>query len=199
MIKAVRLALALWRIRNTGTDPKHPLSKVLTKLGPIYIKLGQTISTRPDLTGEAISEDLKTLQDKLPPFSSKKAREIFEDECGVSIDDAFKHFDDTPVAAASIAQVHKARLKNGDLVAVKIVRPDIAKRYASDVRGMRSIALLMTRFFPKYKRLRAPEVVDLFERTMHAELDLKMEAACASELKDNTLDGVHVPKVYWAL
>ena len=173
------------------------LAHALTRLGPIYIKLGQTLSTRPDLTGEEIAEDLKTLQDKLPPFSTKKAIKIFESECGVKISDAFDRFDETPVAAASIAQVHKAKLKNGEQVAVKILRPNIEKEYASDIRGLRLLAKLLHWFLPKYRRLRAAEVVDLFDRTMRAELNLKLEAACASELRDNAAPGIYVPKVYW--
>lgn len=192
MIKILRL---LWALSSSSRAGK--LAATLTRLGPIYIKLGQTLSTRPDLTGEAIAEDLKTLQDKLPPFPTKIAIKTFESECKLKISDVFEYLDETPVAAGSIAQVHKARLKNGELVAVKILRPNIEKEYASDIRGLRLLAKLMNWFLPKYRRLRATEVVNLFDKTMHTELNLKLEAACASELRDNSLAGIYVPKVYW--
>lgn len=182
---------------SSHAAPREMLSKTLTKLGPIYIKLGQTLSTRPDLIGEAMAEDLKKLQDKLPPFPTKKAIETIESECKLKIADAFEYFDETPIAAASIAQVHRARLKNGELVAVKILRPNIEKEYASDIRGLRLLAKLTHWLVPKYRSLRASEVVNLFDKTMHAELNLKLEAACASELRDNAQSGIYIPKVYW--
>jgi len=180
-----------------GSSPRETLSKAFAKLGPIYIKLGQTLSTRPDFVGEVAAEDLKNLQDKIPPFSAKQAIKRFESECGIKISDVFEQFDATPVAAASIAQVHKARLKSGEWVAVKILRPNIEKEYAADIKGLRFCAKLVQWFLPKYKRLKAMEVVDLFAATMRVELNLKMEAACASELRDNTISDVYVPKVYW--
>ena len=109
------------------------LAGLFQSLGPIYIKFGQTLSTRPDLIGTEVADSLKYLQDKLPPFSSKIVRARIEKRFGQKISDLFETFEDTPVAAASIAQVHKARLKSGEIVAVKILRPNIAQKYEEDI------------------------------------------------------------------
>ena len=127
----------IFSIKGLFIKPKDSFGKRLTDcfydLGPIYIKFGQTLSTRPDLVGIEVAENLKYLQDKLPPFDTKIVHEKIENKFGKKISDLFIKFEEKPVAAASIAQVHKAKLKNGDTVAVKILRPDIAGKYERDM------------------------------------------------------------------
>lgn len=176
------------------------IASALKKLGPSFIKLGQTLSVRPDIVGEEIAECLTSLQDKIPPFPSEKAREIIEKELGRPLDSMFSKFDDEAVAAASIAQVHKAVTIEGEEVAVKILRPDIEKDFYRDIRLFYSIAKFL-RTFKKAKRLRPRAVVDVFAESVKKELDLRLEAAAASELKENCAndEGVYIPKLYWNL
>ncbi|HJD57575.1 2-polyprenylphenol 6-hydroxylase [Candidatus Tisiphia endosymbiont of Ptychoptera albimana] len=177
------------------------LTDCFKKLGPVYIKFGQTLSTRPDLIGVKITNYLQSLQDKLPPFSSDIARQIIEESFGQSADELFSAFEDIPVAAASISQVHKARLKSGELVAVKILRPEIHHTYNKDIKLLYILARLVARISTKLKRLRLVAVMDVFNATMKFELDLRLEAAAASELFDNFQNDVdiYIPKIYWQL
>lgn len=177
------------------------LAECLKALGPIYIKFGQTLSTRPDLIGIDISQSLQSLQDKLVPFSGNIAREMILKSFGQDVDELFSVFEDLPVAAASISQVHKAKLKSGEWVAIKILRPNIHNTYDKDIKLLYFLARLTTRFLIKLKRLRPVAVIDVFNNTMKFELDLRLEAAAASELADNFKDdiNIYIPKVYWAL
>lgn len=178
------------------------LANAFTQLGPTFIKLGQALSVRSDLVGVAIAKDLSILHDKLPPFSPWIAKHTIEEELGSSADNVFLEFDEKPVAAASIAQVHFAKLKNGENVAVKILRPKIEKQIAKDMSLLRWIAEIIEKRNPYYaKRLKPQEVVDTFEEIVHVELDLRMEAASASLLRENFADwdSFYVPKVNWAL
>ncbi|HJD67706.1 MAG TPA: 2-polyprenylphenol 6-hydroxylase [Rickettsia endosymbiont of Bembidion lapponicum] len=209
--------------RKSKEDYGKRLIDTLSSLGPIYIKFGQTLSTRPDLVGIQIADYLRLLQDKLPPFDSKVARwmvtslrgDIYVDEAisaskkkiatqssTVSHDAPlpFLHFNDSPIAAASISQVHKAQLATGDYVAVKILRPDIHKKYNRDIRLLYFLAKIASKF-SKAKRLKPLKVVDKFHETMKFELDLRLEAAAASELADNMQKdhNVIIPKIYWDL
>ncbi|MCZ6910025.1 MAG: 2-polyprenylphenol 6-hydroxylase, partial [Rickettsia endosymbiont of Ixodes persulcatus] len=207
-------------IKKSREDYGKRLIDCLSNLGPIYIKFGQTLSTRADLVGAEIAEYLRLLQDKLPPFDSGVAREIIEREfgeydaipwldheihnsnwiprssCGMTI----SHFDDNPVAAASISQVYKARLATGEYVAVKILRPDIHKKYNRDIKLLYFLARIVSKF-SKAKRLKPIKVVDKFHETMKFELDLRLEAAAASELMDNMRNDINIiiPKIYWDL
>lgn len=176
------------------------IASALNILGPSFIKLGQTLSVRPDIVGDEIADDLATLQDKIPPFSSQIARKTIEKELGRSIDSMFLKFDDNPVAAASIAQVHKAVTIDGHIVAVKILRPDIEKHFKRDINLFHSIASFL-KTFKKARRLRPDAVVSVFAESVKKELDLRLEAAAASELKENCIndEGVYIPKVYWNL
>lgn len=175
------------------------LTKCFERLGPIYIKFGQTLSTRPDLVGVEIARDLQYLQDNLPPFSYDTVKHKISTSIG-NIEDIFAHLDELPVAAASISQVHKAQLKTGELVAVKILRPDIHIKYNKDIKLLYFAAKLLVKHLKKMKRLRLIEVIDIFHNTMKQELDLRLEAAAASEMKDNFIDdqNIYVPKIYWA-
>lgn len=177
----------------------NAIVSALQELGPIYIKFGQTISSRPDLIGEEIAKELFLLQDRLPPFSSDIAISTIEKELGKSADQIFFEFNRQPIAAASIAQVHKAILKNGDIVAVKILRPNIEEEYASNIEGLYILSSIAEYFVPKrYKRFRAKELIDLFNRSMKMELNLLIESACCDEMKHNCAeDGIIIPNIYW--
>ncbi len=194
----------------------------LSEHGPIYIKFGQTLSTRPDLVGAEIAGYLRLLQDKLPPFDGGVARKLIASLRGdIYVDEAisaskqkiathstnarndalpFLHFDDKPVAAASISQVHKAQLATGEYVAVKILRPGIHKKYNRDIKLLYFLAKIISKF-SKAKRLKPIKVVDKFHETMRFELDLRLEAAASSELMDNMRNDINViiPKIYWDL
>lgn len=184
---------------------KHSFGKRIVhcfcELGPIYIKFGQTLSTRPDLIGNEIAENLKIMQDRLPSFDSQIARKIIEDRFKAKIEDIFDEFNDTPVAAASIAQVHKARLKSGEEVAVKILRPGIKQRYESDICFLEYSASISYFLCKKIKRLKLKEVMAVFRRSMKFELDLRTEAAAASRIHDNFIgdDTLRIPKIHWPI
>lgn len=177
------------------------LAALFQSLGPIYIKFGQTLSTRPDLVGIEVAESLKYLQDNLPAFSSEIVKNRIEERFNQKISEIFASFEDTPVAAASIAQVHKAQLKSGELVAVKILRPNIAQKYEEDITFLEYGAELITRFLRKAKRLKPKEVMAVFRQSMNLELNLRAEAAAASRILDNFIDdtSLHIPKIYWHL
>ncbi len=184
--------------------PRETLGRRLTdcfyELGPIYIKFGQTLSTRPDLIGTEIAESLKLLQDKLPEFDSKIARDLIEKCFNKTINEIFDDFDDKPVAAASIAQVHKARLKSGEIVAVKILRPDIATRYDNDIRFLEYCSSVISCISKKVQRLKTKEVIEVFRQSMKCELNLRSEAAAASRIYDNFIgdNTLRIPKIYWS-
>ncbi|QQV75519.1 putative protein kinase UbiB [Rickettsia tillamookensis] len=209
-------------IKKSQEDYGKRLIDCLSDLGPIYIKFGQTLSTRPDLVGAEIADYLRLLQDKLPPFDGGVARKLIASLRGdIYVDEAisaskqkiathstnarndtlpFLHFDDNPVAAASISQVHKAQLTTGEYVAVKILRPGIHKKYNRDIKLLYFLAKIISKF-SKAKRLKPIKVVDKFHETMRFELDLRLEAAASSELMDNMRNDINViiPKIYWDL
>src|SRR3990167_128392 len=173
----------------------------LEKLGPIYIKFGQLLSTRFDLVPSDILKELEKLQDRVPPFASELAVEKIESSFGKSIDELYGTFNRTPLASASIAQVHAATLKNGERVVVKIIRPQIKKIIRQDIAMMASVAKMMERFWRHGKRLRAVAVVKEFEKTIFDELDMVREAANASQLRRNFQHShmMMVPKITWDL
>jgi len=189
-----------WRwVRLSKVPRARRLREALEELGPIFVKFGQVLSTRPDLLPEDIAKELVALQDRVPPFSSDEAVRIVESELGESIDKLFKTFDREPIASASVAQVHFAVMPDGDEVAVKVLRPGISKVIERDLDLLYTLARLALRFSPQAKRLRPVEVVDQFRRTLHDELDLRREAANASQLKANFegSDLLYVPRVDW--
>ena len=185
---------------DTGNEAK--LSAALTSLGPSYIKLGQFLATRDDIIGRKLAADLSTLQDRLPPFSQDEARAAVEEALGSPIDRLFVSFG-PPVAAASIAQVHKAqvRLPDGSLrpVAVKVLRPGIEQRFRQDLDSYHFAAKMIERFHPPSRRLRPIAIVDTLAKSVAIEMDLRMEAAAISEMEDNIKndEGFRVPKVDW--
>lgn len=189
-----------WRwLRRTKVPRARRLREALEELGPIFVKFGQVMSTRPDLLPEDIATELVALQDKVPAFPGEEAVRIIESELGKPVDEIFKQFDRTPYASASVAQVHFAVMPNGDEVAVKVLRPGIEEVIERDIKLLYSLANLALRFSSQAKRLRPVEVVDQFRRTLHDELDLRREAANASQLKANFEDSdlLYVPRVDW--
>lgn len=181
-----------------GRDGER-LARALAELGPSFIKLGQLLSTRSDLVGEEMAADLAELQDKLSPFPAAEARAIIAEELERPVEVAFASFEDKPVAAASIAQVHFAITNDGREVAVKVLRPGIEMAFERDIDLFYWLAAGAQRAAPKLKRLRLTEVVDTFARTSRLEMDLRMEAAAASELAGNFQDdsSFNVPAVDW--
>ncbi len=177
------------------------LAMALAAMGPAYIKLGQTLATRPDLVGRPIAEGLATLQDRLPPFAFEKAKATVEEQLGHTLSELFDTFEETPVAAASIAQVHKAVLKDGRAVAVKVLRPDIESRFTRDLALFEWLAGLGERHSVEGRRLRLLQVVAKIRETVLAEMDLRLEAAAAAELADNMHGepGYRLPTIEWEM
>ena len=177
------------------------LLNCLIKLGPGYVKLGQALSTRPDLTGIEINYHLKKLQDDVKPFSGLIAKDIVEKETKSLINDVFISFDQIPIASASVAQVHTGILKNGDKVAVKILKPQIEKLLFNDFKFFYFASKCIELFFPKIKRLKLSKTVKVFFNISLIELDLTMEASAADELAENFKNHLNyrIPKIYWDL
>ena len=193
------LSVAWRRPDTSGLRPGEKLAKAFESLGPSFIKLGQSMATRPDLFGEQFAEDLTSLQDRLPPFPSIEARSIIEKALGKSLADVFTSFDDTPVAAASIAQVHFAVTSDGREVAVKVVRPGIEAAFARDLEMFSWLAGLIERAAPKSRRLRPTDVVATLARSVALEMDLRVEASSASELRENMRanSDYEIPAIDW--
>jgi ubiquinone biosynthesis protein len=187
----------LW---NNKPIDKEQIATLFIKLGPIYIKFGQTLATRSDIIGQDMALNLQQLQDKLPPFCSATACNIVERELDANLNTIFSHFERASTSSASVAQVHKATLLSGQQVAVKILRPNIDKTYAKDIALLSFLAKIVTRMLPKTKKLKLPEVVKVFETSMQMELNLKLEAANCSELAANIVNDEYiVPQIYWHL
>ena len=192
-----------WPFRWLGYrgDPSlPPVTRAITALGPAYIKFGQVLSTRPDVVGEDLSNQLRVLQDKLPPFDTATAKAMIAAELGRPVEALFASFSE-PVAAASIAQVHQARLLTGDEVAVKVLRPGIERAFRRDIDAFYFAASLIEALSPASRRLRPTDVVAHFDGVVTGELDLRLEASAASEFAENTKNdaGFRVPKPYWHL
>ncbi|MCB5174922.1 2-polyprenylphenol 6-hydroxylase [Microvirga lenta] len=202
---AGRAVLRLARLveRKGAGDGAARLSAALTRLGPSYVKFGQFLATRPDIVGVAAAHDLERLQDRMPPFPRAEAVRMVELALGRPIDELFLEFSD-PIAAASIAQVHKARIRTPEgeeTVAVKVVRPGVREGFARDLQAMRAAAKLFARLVPDARRLKPMEIVETLARSVAVEMDLRLEAAAVSELAENTKDDpdFRVPKPEWDL
>lgn len=158
-----------------GDSNQPPILRALTALGPAYIKFGQLMSTRPDIVGVDLARELRVLQDALPAFETDVAKAEVESELGISIDDAFESFSE-PVAAASLAQVHKAVVREtGQVVAVKVLRPGIERAFLKDVDAFYLAAWLIEFISPASRRLRPRAVIEHFAGVVDGELDLRME------------------------
>ncbi|HEX2134608.1 MAG TPA: 2-polyprenylphenol 6-hydroxylase [Microvirga sp.] len=198
---AIRAARAIEK-RQAG-DGSARLSAALTRLGPSYVKFGQFLATRPDIVGVAVARDLESLQDRMAPFSREEAARIVEAALGRPLDELFVAFGE-PIAAASIAQVHKARIRNRqgeESVAVKVVRPGVRERFARDLQAMRAAAHFAERFASEARRLKMVDVVETLARSVSIEMDMRLEAAAMSELAENAKDdpGFVVPRPDWDL
>lgn len=172
----------------------------LEDLGPLFVKFGQALSTRRDLLPTDVADELAKLQDKVPPFPGEQARLIVERSLGASVEEVFQEFDNQPLASASVAQVHAARLHNGAEVVVKVLRPKIAKEIRRDIDLLYFLARMLYRWWSEGRRLNPLEVVEEYEKTILNELDLLREAANASQLRRNFEDSdlLYVPEVYWS-
>ena len=203
---SVRIAARVlgWPFKWLGHkgDPNLPtVTRALMAMGPAFIKLGQTLSTRPDVVGHDLAEQLLVLQDKLPPFPTAAAKKTIEAELGAPVEELFSDFSDS-VAAASIAQVHKARLAgSGEAVAVKVLRPKIVRNMRRDIDAFYFAARVIEALAPGSRRLRPLDVVAHFEGVVMAELDLRLESANASEFAANAAkdEDIRVPRTRWDL
>jgi ubiquinone biosynthesis protein len=201
-IPAARMLAGLLRGGRPPSGEGRPgqrLAAALSELGPTFIKLGQALSTRADLLGEEMAADLSELQDKLPPFPGAQARAIIEEELGAPISELYSEFDDVPVAAASIAQVHFAVTAEGRQVAVKVLRPGIEKAFARDIDMLTWLAEWGELTQPRLRRLKPVESMRTFEDSVTLEMDLRFEAAAAAELAENFRgdDSFRVPEIDW--
>jgi len=184
-----------------GDPAMPPATRALTALGPAYIKFGQVLSTRPDVVGGELAQQLRVLQDKLPPFPREAAMAEVQRELGLSVDELFSEFSE-PIAAASIAQVHRARLADtGQDVAVKVLRPGIERAFRRDIDAFYFAARIVQLFAPGARRLRPMDVITHFDGVVRGELDLRLESAAASEFAANTGEdeGFRLPPIQWHL
>ena len=200
---AARPLLAMARLvaRREARAGSSRLVAAFARLGPSYVKLGQFLATRPDVVGASASRDLEKLQDRMPPFPRAEAVRIIEAAFDQKLDEVFIEFGE-PVAAASIAQVHRARVRDGEEtrdVAVKIMRPGVERRFARDLSDMYFAARFAERHFAEARRLRVVEVVDTLARTVRMEMDFRLEAAAASEFAENCAGDseFRVPVIDW--
>ncbi len=196
--RALRLAERA-AARDVPGTPGERLARALAELGPAFVKLGQTLSVRDDLVGTAVASDLSTLQDRLAPFPAEVARATIEADLGLPVAELFAAFEDRPVAAASIAQVHFALTPEGEEVAVKVLRPGIEAAIGRDLDLLLWSAQLVERWRPDLRNYRPVDTVKSLAETTRRELDLRLEAAAASEFAQNCANdaGFRVPRVDW--
>ena len=188
-----------WFQRSAGATRGERLRLALEELGPIFVKFGQAVSTRRDLLPVEIADELAKLQDRVPPFESIVAVAIIEQALGRPLKEIFATFDMTPLAAASIAQVHAATLKSGEEVVVKILRPGMHEVIERDLQVLGTLAALADEYWEDARRLRPTELVSEYRKTILDELDLMREAGNAAQLKRNFAGStlLYVPAVYW--
>ena len=179
--------------------PAQRLRLALEQLGPVFIKFGQLLSTRRDLLPVEVADALAQLQDRVPAFPSKQAIEIIEAALEQPLDQAFAEFDATPIASASIAQVHAAKLPTGDAVVVKVVRPEIRKVIVADLALLNTMVQLLQRNFPASQRLHLTQIVTDYRQTILSELDMLKEADNTQRLRNNFAESplLYVPRVHW--
>jgi len=185
--------------RDRNVPRGQRLREALEELGPVFVKFGQVVSTRPDLIPADIAVELTRLQDDVLPFPGDEAREVIERALDAPLSEHFASFDVQPLASASVAQVHGATLQDSTEVVVKVLRPGIEKVIEQDLQLLYQLARLADRHWPNARRLRPLEVVDDYDKTIHDELDMMREGANASQLRSNFLDSdmIYVPQIYW--
>ncbi|QHS10490.1 ubiquinone biosynthesis regulatory protein kinase UbiB [Sinimarinibacterium sp. NLF-5-8] len=210
----IRRVISRYRLREflkpdqPSRDPRprgERLRLALEELGPVFVKFGQALSTRPDIVPPDIASELARLQDRVRPFAGSTARAIIEEELGQPVEDLFAEFDEVPLASASVAQVHAARLKDGDdgspgvNVVVKVLRPGIEQTMVDDIALLHTLARWAERFVPLARRVRAREVAREYEKVLLDELDLMREGANAALLRRNWLGSelIYHPQVFW--
>ena len=204
LFRPIRFLMYLlpWNWRRRDYAPKEErVLHALEDLGPIFVKFGQLLSTRRDLLPEELADQLAKLQDSVPPFPVEEARQIIEKAYGQTVDEVFLEFDDEPLASASIAQVHAARLADGREVVVKVVRPDIETVIKRDMGLVMTLAELTEKYSEHGQRMRPVGVVEEYRKVILDELDLMREAANASQLKRNFKDSdrLYIPEIEWDL
>lgn len=177
------------------------LSSYLESLGPIFTKFGQLLSTRTDVLDYETAKELESLTDSCKPFNVSQLKKIIEKELNDKIENIFEYFDDEPLAAASLAQVHSARLKTGQDVVIKVLRPNIERKVKKNLRLLKSAAKIFSYVYKESYRLKPNEVVKDYESTILKELDLKLEASNTNLTRKNFLDSeeLYIPEVYWDL
>ena len=177
------------------------IRRLLAELGPIYVKFGQMASTRGDMLPDDITRELSQLRDRVPPFPSAEVRAILQREYDRPVEEVFAEFSDTPIASASIAQVHPARLQDGQQIIVKVVRPGIRGQIDHDLDFIRVLAGMADKYWPAARRLHLAGVVEEFHKTLTRELDMQREAANISQMRRNFAGSpdLHVPRVHWQL
>lgn len=200
--RGVRFLLFPRVLYRKPTDRLHRgqrLRRALEDLGPVFVKFGQMLSTRPDLIPDDIAIELTRLQDDVPPFTGVLARQLIEQAYGESLEQHFSKFDDKPMASASIAQVHRAQLHDGTHVVVKVLRPEVEKQIDRDLELLYTLARFAHKYWSEGERLRPVEVVDEYNKTIHDELDLMREASNASKLRSNFENSaiIYVPAIFW--
>jgi len=185
--------------RSKDQSQAERLRLCIESLGPIFIKFGQMMATRRDLFGDEITDELEKLLDRVPPFPWIQARDIVEQQLGMSLQQAFRTFDENEIASASIAQVYGAQLPDGQKVVVKVVRPGIERKIRQDIEVLMMLARMADRYWDEAKRVKPIQIVREFETTILNELDLVREAANANQLRRN-FEGsadLYVPRVHW--
>ena len=198
-IFSISLTKKDYELKNLNDEEK--LCKSIEGMGTTFIKLGQFLATRPDIIGEKLSRQLEKLQDRVPPFSNDEAKDILKDELGEEVYNSILNFSE-PIAAASIAQVHKAQFNDDGTIkdiAIKILRPDIKKKFNEEIDALMLLAYLIENIATKTRRLKLMEVVFLLKEITNHEMDLRFEAAAANEFSENTTNdvGFFVLKIYW--
>lgn len=203
LLRPIRPLLRLWPGTWNGKHKDGPrgvrIREALQELGPIFVKFGQSLSTRQDLLPPDVGAELAKLQDQVPPFPAEQAREILERAYGRPPEEVFAEFEPEALAAASIAQVHAARLPTGEEVIVKVLRPGVRRLIKRDIEVLYAIARLAHRYWPEARRLRPVDVIEEYDKTCEAELDLMREAANCAQLRRNFKGStqIYVPDVYW--
>ena len=201
LLKILSISFTTKNVSSNNKSDEDKLCESIQGMGTTFIKLGQFLATRPDIIGEEVSKKLEKLQDRLPPFTMQEAKNILRESLGSENFNSVLNLSE-PVAAASIAQVHKAQInENGTIkdVAIKILRPEIRKVFNEEIDAFMLLAFLIQSTVTKTKRLKLVEVVFLLKEITNHEMDLRFEAAAANEFAENTKNdsGFYVPKIYW--